>query len=158
MRDHDENDPDRFRIRGTPTARVYVHRRCGEMTQVSGGDYSHICDPFWPCTATFCCGCNGMVPLSDVRWEDTGEPISDYRRRLRSKTPGLVQAWRFGLGFAAGAAIGSGIGLLIGLAGATLQNLIRFVVAGGVIGAVVVYLVGTMILNRVFDIDYRRMP
>jgi hypothetical protein len=157
MREHDE-DPDRFRKRGTPTGRVYVHRRCGELTQVSGGDYTHICDPFWPCTGTFCCGCNDMVSLSDVRWEDTGEPISDYRRRLRAETPALVQAWRYGVGLAPGGAIGAGIGLLIGLAAAKQQNLSGFVIVGGLIGAAGIYLLGTLILNRVFNIDYRRMP
>src|SRR4051812_10389467 len=88
--------------RRTPSGRVYVHDRCGGQTRVSGGDYTHLCDPFWPCTGTYCCGCRAFVSLGEVCWADTEEPISAYRRRLRRQTPGLIQAWRYGVGLLPG--------------------------------------------------------
>ena len=144
--------------RRIPTGRVYVHTRCGGQTRVSGGDYTHICDPFWPCTSTYCCQCTGFVPLSKVRWADTGEAVSDYRSRLRAETPGLLKAWRFGVGFLIGGAIGVLIGLLIAILSRVPQNRISsFALVSGLVGALVCYLLGTVILNRVFRIDYRRM-
>src|SRR5579884_1737289 len=92
MADFDDDDDDRgpdIRRRPSTRGRVYVHRRCGGMTEVSGGDYTHICDPFRPCTGTYCCRCAGFVSLDDVFWADTEEPISEYRVRLREETPAL---------------------------------------------------------------------
>jgi hypothetical protein len=155
----DDEDPGRFvKRRGTPTGRVYVHTRCGGQTEVSGGDYTHICDPFWPCTGTYCCQCAGFAPLSEVKWVDTGESVAKYRSRLRAETPGLVKAWRYGLGFLAGGAVGCLCGLLVALfAQAPEKRMGVFALVGGLIGAVVCYSLGALILNRVYDIDYRRM-
>src|SRR5262245_54768590 len=97
----------------TPTSRVYVHDLCGGETRVSGHHFAHICDPFWPSTGTYCCPCEGFAPLHEVRWIETEEPVSEYRRRQRSQTPALVKIWRLGMGFLVGAAIGALIGLLI---------------------------------------------
>src|SRR5262249_32255300 len=83
---------------GTPTRRLYSHPRGGGGTLVSGGDYDHICDPYWTCTATYCCGCGGFVPLTEVTWANTGETVAEYRARLRRLTPGWLAAWRSGLG------------------------------------------------------------
>jgi hypothetical protein len=138
----------------TGHSRVYVHRLCGGATEVSGGDYSHICNPFWPCTATYCCTCAGFVGLSEVRWADTNEPISEYRRRMAAKTPVTIKAWLYGLGAVLGAVPGAGVGLLIGLA---VGNVGGATFLGALIGALVVYLVGALSLFYAFGIDYRRM-
>jgi hypothetical protein len=160
MRDYEDEDEEREELEDeeeTPNGRTYVHRGCGGATHVSGGDYTHICDPFWPCTSTFCCGCNSFVPLDDVAWANTGEKISKYRSRMRSETPGALKAWRFGVGFLIGGAIGVGVGLLCAvLANMPRQRTTGFLIVGGLVGAFVVYLIGTMILNRVYGIDYRR--
>ncbi|HYT92789.1 MAG TPA: hypothetical protein VEL76_28995 [Gemmataceae bacterium] len=153
-------DEERFLQRGgpAPTGRVYHHSRCGGETRVSGGDYTHICDPFWPCTGTFCCGCSNFVPLHEVIWLDTEEVISDYRRRMRAETPGFLKAWRFGVGFLVGGAVGALLGLLIALiAQARAGRMVGFVAVGGLLGAVLCYVIGTIILNRAMGVDYRRM-
>jgi len=142
----------------TPTGRVYVHRGCGGQTRASGGDYTHICDPFWPCTGTYCCGCRTFVPLSQVRWVDTGEPVSAYRRRVRAETPVLLQAWRYRLALLPGGGVGAVVGLVFSLAaGFNPQGLAIVALVGALVGALIVYFAGTFILNRIFDVDYRRM-
>jgi hypothetical protein len=156
---HDDDDEDDDEISGDVFAgRVYVHTRCGGQTRVSGGDYAHICDPFWPCTSTYCCTCSGFAPLHEVRWADTDEPVSEYRRRLRAETPGLIKAWRYGVGFLFGGAIGALVGLLVWLSAQAPRDKIGpFAGIGGLVGAFVCYILGTMILNRALGIDYRRM-
>jgi hypothetical protein len=153
-----EDDAERFMRASTPDGRVYVHTRCGGQTRVSGGDYTHICDPFWPCTGTWCCTCSGVAPLTEVRWVDTGEPVSDYRSRMRKETPALLQVWRFGGGLLAGGGVGALIGVLVSFLAWTPEARIGwFALVGGLIGAVVCYFIGTIILNSLFGIDYRRM-
>jgi hypothetical protein len=160
MSDFDfEDDPGRSaRHRGAPTGRVYLHTRCGGQTRVSGGDYTHICDPFWPCTSTYCCECAGFAPLTEVRWADTGETVADYRSRLRRETPGLIQTWRYGVGLLAGGVVGAVASLLTAIVADVAQNRrVGFAIVGGLVGALVLYLLGTVVLNRVFGVDYRRM-
>ncbi len=156
---HDDDDPEQLNPRrGTPTGRVYIHTRCGGQTRVSGGDYSHICDPFWPCTSTYCCQCAGFAPLSEVCWADTEETVSEYRSRMRAETPGLLRAWRYGLGFLVGGAVGAVGGLLVTLVAQVPRNRAgTFALVGGLIGALLFYVLGTVILNRALGIDYRRM-
>jgi hypothetical protein len=160
MRAHDvDGDFEHDRRRGrTPTGRVYVHARCGGATRVGGGDYKHICDPFWPCTGTYCCTCEGDFPLREVRWEDTGERVSDFRRRVRGRTPVLLQAWRCGLGLVPGALLG----LLVLVLAAVVVGIPPLrsacpALVVGLLAAVAGYLLGTMMLNRALGIDYRRM-
>jgi hypothetical protein len=158
--DDDYDDRERFVRRGgpSPTGRVYVHERCGGQTHVSGGDYTHICDPFWPCTSTYCCGCSGFVSLREVAWADTREVIADYRSRMRAETPALLKAWRYGLGFLIGGAVGMLLGLVIALiARAPGSRMVAIVLVAGLIVGALCYLVGTVILNRALGIDYRRM-
>jgi hypothetical protein len=134
---------------GAPTSRVYVHTRCGGQTHVSGADFAQICDPFWPCRATYCCQCAGKAPLDEVRWTDTEEAVSEYRRRVRQQTPALVKAWHYGLGFLIGGAAGAVAGWLMGSA--------AFAIGGGVVGALVCHQVGIPVLNQMYGIDYRRI-
>jgi hypothetical protein len=161
MREFDDEDDDFEQpslFRRTPNGRAYVHTRCGGETLVSGGDFTHICDPFWPCTSTYCCTCSGFAPLREVKWTDTGEIISKYRQRLRRETPVLVQVWRYGFGFLLGGAFGAVVGLLAALiARAPAAKAGSFALIGALIAGAVCYLLGTILLNLVFGIDYRRM-
>jgi len=159
MEDDDADfDDDRATYRDDPSqGRSYVHKGCGGATTVSGGDFTHICDPFWPCTATYCCGCSDFVPLDQVRWLDTNETVAKFRRRMRQQTPAFVAAWRYGLGFAIGAALGSGVGLLVTLPNRQQpNNLPAGLLIGGLVGGLIAYLLGTIVLNLVCKIDYRR--
>jgi hypothetical protein len=152
--DFEEADPPGSR----PKGRAYVHTRCGGETLVSGNDFTHICDPFWPCSSTYCCTCADFAPLSNVQWVDTGESVSAFRSRVRARTPGLVQAWRYGVGLLVGGAFGAAAGLLVRIVAKAPENKIgAFALVGGLVGAVVCYLLGTIALNRMFGVDYRRM-
>jgi hypothetical protein len=70
-----------------PDSRPYVHDRCGEVTVVSGGDFSRLANPFTFVSQTYCASCQRMVGLRSVAWADTAEPIAAYRRRLRGAAP-----------------------------------------------------------------------
>ena len=144
--------------RRTPTSRVYVHRHCGTETIVGDSAFRHICDPFWPCTGTYCCQCDDYSPLHHVRWADTEERISDFRQRMRENTPALVKVWRYGGGLIVGGLIGSAPAILAAvLTRFPWQSLICVGIAGMTIGAIATYLLGTLLLNIAFGIDYCRM-
>ena len=42
----DDDDEASYRHDDVSAGRVYVHTHCGGQTRVSGGDFTHICDPF----------------------------------------------------------------------------------------------------------------
>lgn len=156
-RDDEDEDERPSRSRRTPTGQVYVHKRCGGATKVSGGDFSHICDPFWPCTETYCCGCSGFVSLDEVRWADTDEKVSKYRTRMVSKTPPVIKVWRYGVGLIFGLAIGLALGFVAALIAEANQNrMVGFLITGGIVGALAIYLIGAAILSAVMGVDYRR--
>ena len=140
----------------TPKQRAYVHEKCGTTTMISGGHFTQITDPFMPCTGTFCCECNTFPSLRDVYWEDTEETVADYRRRLRAKTPIVIKLWRYGLGLVVGAGLGAIVGLLISAMGRGPQNNLGVIGVSAGVGAVLIYLVGTVVLHAIYDLDYRR--
>lgn len=138
-------------------SRPYVHTGCGEGTVVSGGDYSHICNPFRICTGTFCCGCQGFVSLDSVVWADTGEKVSKFRARMRTLTPLPVKLWLWGPGLLPGAVVGAPIGLLLGfLFKWDMKGTILATLACAAVVGILVYLVIGAILKSVFGIDYTR--
>lgn len=145
----------------TPTSRAYLHRPCirkpqGTETVVFSHDYTRLSDPFWPCNSTFCCGCSDFVPLDSVVWTDTGESIAAYRRRLRAQTPRFVGLWRMGLGFFIGAALGAILCKLM-FRGDDFKVLAGFLLFLYVaLGGALTYLAGTLILNKIHGIEYRR--
>lgn len=123
---------------------------------VSEGDFTHICDPFHTCNGTYCCECSDFGPLDEFAWADTGERISDYRARLEKATPGLVKAWRFGLGLLLGGVFGAMVGYIAAVV--TRQpDLTVYPAVGGIIGALFGHGIGGPILNAMYGIDYRRM-
>ena len=63
-------------------SRDYVHSGCNGVTCVSGDDYVMIECAFRRVTHTFCATCNQFVPIDDVKWVDSGQRISDYRREI----------------------------------------------------------------------------
>src|SRR5262249_28041552 len=69
--------------KGPPVSRAYEHRSCHAVTVASGDDLVRLECPFRPLDETYCCRCQDFVPLDDVRWADSGEVISAYRRRLK---------------------------------------------------------------------------
>jgi hypothetical protein len=76
--------------KGPPVSRAYEHKSCHAVTVAAGDDLVRLECPFRPLDGTYCCRCGDFVPLDDVRWTDTGETISTYRRRLKAS----VGFWR----------------------------------------------------------------
>src|SRR5678816_328534 len=62
--------------------RDYVHNACNGVTSISGDDYVIIECPFRRVTHTYCATCNRTVPLDEVKWVDSGQRISDYRKEI----------------------------------------------------------------------------
>jgi len=61
---------------GIPTERVYLHRKCGSLTQVGGHDFLRLANPFAAVSATICCGYGKAVPIRQVEWIDTQENVA----------------------------------------------------------------------------------
>jgi hypothetical protein len=76
--------------KGPPVSRAYEHKSCHAVTVASGDDLVRLECAFRPLDGTYCCRCQTFVGLDDVRWADTGETISAYRRRLKKS----VGFWR----------------------------------------------------------------
>jgi hypothetical protein len=129
MQEESENRP--AKRDSVPTERAYVHQHCGQATVVSGNDFSRLVNPFAFVSATYCVSCQGAFSLAAFSWEDTGESILAYRRRMRRMAPlsfklcgwvvgpllsGLIGAaigWLFTPQEAKGPIIGGLMGLLI---------------------------------------------
>ncbi len=80
------------------TERAYVHEACGEATLVDGNDFEGLVNPFAVALKTYCVHCRRMVSLKNVVWADTGEPLSQYRKRMLKRIPLFWQYWKNGLG------------------------------------------------------------
>jgi hypothetical protein len=72
---------------------VYYHPACGKDTVVSGDEFVMLECPFRNVDATFCCSCNDFFALDPVFWTDTGEKISDYRKRLAESAGSARKGW-----------------------------------------------------------------
>jgi hypothetical protein len=139
------------RNREIPDSREYVHQACGEVTVISGRDFSHLADPFTLCTGTYCTICRKMVNLKAVAWADTGEPISVYRQRLWEESPRLRTSPLLRVVVPIAGAV---LGALLGWLFAPIKP--RGLVIGTIMGTVVAVLVVMPLGNRKNrGIDYR---
>ena len=86
----------------SPDARVYQHLLCGALTEISGGNFIRLVNPFALVGETVCCGCGKAVPIRQVVWVDTGENVAAYRSRLRSATPLMRRLFFSSLGTVVG--------------------------------------------------------
>lgn len=127
-----------------PESRAYVHDRCREVTTVDGGDFRNMAAPVPGMLKTVCAHCGSAFPVSEFRWEDTGESIADYYERHRRQLPALPRwlgsrrfsiaalAMGFGGGIALGVwcrnALGAGWGILIGLIAALVGAVMAVVI------------------------------
>ena len=72
-----------------PRSRAYVHQACGQVTCVDGEHFQGLCNPFTGLfgVSTFCVTCGRQAPLGEFAWQDTGEALDRYRKRLRGAAP-----------------------------------------------------------------------
>jgi hypothetical protein len=75
---------------GPPVSRAYEHISCRGITVASGDDLVRLETPFRPLDETYCSRCAHYVTLDQVRWADSGEVVTDYRRRVKRS----VGFWR----------------------------------------------------------------
>ena len=87
MADHitlPEDQREQGSLEGVP--KVYVHQRCGVATGMPEEIIrSYLKNPFLYNDMTFCCGCNDYVKEEECVWEETGEKLSDYKRKLQEE-------------------------------------------------------------------------
>src|SRR5262245_39389455 len=114
---HDADSPERSAElqAGPPAERVYVHRTCGTLTEVSGYDFQRLTNPFTMVPGTICVGCGRAVPIRQVEWADSGENVAAYRRRLRAAMPLVRRLFFHGLGPTVGALVGYACGFAFGM-------------------------------------------
>jgi len=139
--------------------RVYVHTKCGGATHASGAGFKNLCDPFHFILGVVCCGCSRIARVRDVYWEDTGEPVAQYRKRLRRQTPTPLKVWRYGLGYALGGVIGAAVVIAYAPAWRIQPRHVNtYIVLGAVVCAYVVNRVGTFVLKKTCGVEYYRIP
>jgi hypothetical protein len=143
-----ESDED-LRRRGE--SRVYVHDACGGGTRISGDDFARLTNPFCWVTSTLCRECEGFFKLRQFTWDDTGEDLASYRRRLRRRAPLSLKLW----GFVLGPLLGAGLCALIGVALA--KDRIAGAIGGAAAGILIVPAFLIPYLSKwIWGIDYRR--
>ncbi len=132
-------------------SRNYVHRRCGQETCVSKGDFRSIVNPFLASSGTYCMWCKKMDALDQFVWADTGETIAAFRRRMKDSTPASFILFRR---IAPPLAVILGAGLAWQSASSAMGLL-----AGALACLVPVLLLLANPLRRIiWGIDYCRMP
>lgn len=130
--------------------RTYIHEQCGQATEVSGFDFVRVANPFFfAMGSTVCCQC-GPVSFGEVAWNDTGESVAAYRRRLRSKR---IWVWLFWPVLIAAGAFG---GVMFGMR----DNADRpdMLAAAGGMGAFIGLVVAYFVVPIVFQIAIFRDP
>lgn len=154
-RDRSESSQDerpkrgRRALRKARNSRDYVHTQCGGETTIDGPEYAALADPLSKMTSTYCAECEDVFPVSDFKWADTRERISDYYAHYQKQASGLQQflASRGGMFTLAGVAFAAGLSLILVL-GAVLGLVAA--VAGAIIAIVFhVMVIGPMILRQV---------
>ena len=131
-------------------SRVYVHEGCGGGTEVTGEDFLGLVNPFGLVMGTYCSGCEKMVRLDDVAWQDSGESLTKYRRRLLKKAPSSVKLLVWLVTPLTGTALGGAAGWWFS------PNQVGFPIVGAVVGMLVAY--GTLmpvVVRQVGGVDYR---
>ena len=106
-----------------PDSREYVHRTCGKVTEVSGGDFRNMAAPVPGMKGTMCAACGGFFPVSEFTWADSNEEIVAYYERHRARVPALtcllcsrpLGLAIIALGFLAGIGIGVWAGYALGI-------------------------------------------
>ena len=70
-----------------PHSRLYIHNKCGEVTEIGGGDFKNVASPVPGMVTTMCSACGKMFPISQFKWADSDEKIVAYYARHRARVP-----------------------------------------------------------------------
>lgn len=119
---------------------TYRHDACGGDTTISADYVAWMTgDPFSLIVSSKCAKCRRYVGLRGLVWNDTGENVGAYRRRLRRQMHPLLIALRLAGGPLLGALLGAAVGAL-----ANMKNWDLGVLAGVLIGLPLGYFVTGM--------------
>jgi hypothetical protein len=138
-----------------PDSRLYVHRQCGETTEVDGGDFRNMASPVPGMIKTICCKCGKAFPVSEFQWVDTGEGIAAYYERHLARVPALPRllcSRQFStlillIGFLSGIALGGWCWSVLGIVWGIVVGVVSSLV--GAIGSLVIWdAVTARILSR----------
>lgn len=141
---------------GIPLSRKYRHQKCNGVTEIGGDDFSHLSNPYQPCTQTFCCTCSGLANVSEVVWTDSGEVVREYRHRVLMQSPFPIKYWRLGVGVFVGVAIGFGIAYPFFNA-LPIEESEKYYVGFMIAGGIIVYPLGGYLLDLLYKFDPRRI-
>lgn len=94
------------------SGRPYIHQKCGQTTIITEEHFAGLCNPFEPCSGTICANCGFPDSVSAFLWQDTGESISDYRKRLKQGASSGVKLWVWLISPLLGAAIGATLAVM----------------------------------------------
>ena len=129
-------------------SRVYVHSKCGQPTRIHAKELSRLADPYQPLIKLKCSQC-GLVLFRTIAWEDTGETINAYRRRIRKNEPKSYYLPYWAAMYMAG---GLGVlGLILGAVVAGASGAVFLFLLFGVIGAGAGSFYGRMTRGVVFQ-------
>jgi hypothetical protein len=92
--------------------RPYIHKKCGQVTLITVGDFAGLCNPFQFVSGTVCASCGFPDSCSQFAWADTEELVSDYRSRLRQQAPSSLKVWNNVMSPLLGLVVGGFIGFL----------------------------------------------
>lgn len=123
-----------------PESRAYRHVTCGNETVVGGQPFEVVSNPMSSMEQTQCSSCDGMFPISDFEWSDTGEKISDYYARHSQSATDLQRflcSKRFMVAIIVACIIATEIGVYLLLANQGTFVLIFCLVGGLMIGAMI---------------------
>lgn len=142
-----------------PNSRSYIHNKCGEVTEVDGGDFKNMASPIPGMNWTMCAACCGYYPVSEFKWADSNEEILAYYARHRARVSAftsLICSRPFSIviilfAFLAGIGIGIWSGFALGLVWGILIGLVASFV--GVIATILIWdSIETRLLNHALGV------
>lgn len=78
-----------------PNSRTYTHDECGSGTVISDSSFYWATNPLRFTAGQCVCANCGLVSHFTLRWEDTGETLSRFRKRMWRHTSLVVKAVQF---------------------------------------------------------------
>jgi hypothetical protein len=139
---------------GVPSSRSYIHNKCGQTTDVDGGDFKNIASPVPGMTRTMCAACGSVFPISEFKWADSDEEIVAYYERYRAQVSPytrLICSRQLSLAtLSLGLLTGSGIGIWSGNSIGLIWGIVIGFVAS-IVGVIASLIIWDMITSRILN-------